>query len=211
MHDEEGHGAMERASARILASIEALPRGDRPVVVALDGPSGSGKSTLAARIAAASSAVVVPGDDFFAAGVTGAEWDAMSPRERAHRALDWRRLRREALEPLLAGRAAAWHAFDFEAGARADGSYAMRREWTTRDPAPLIVLDGAYSTRPELADSIALSVLVDAPAEVRQARLSRRESAGFLNAWIERWSAAEADYFAHVRPASSFDLVVVTR
>ncbi len=200
--------ATGRALVRILSSIEARPRKGRPVLVALDGPSGSGKSTLAAKIAEASPAAVVPSDDFFAADVTDAEWDAMSPRERADRALDWRRLRREALEPLLAGRPAAWHAFDFEAGARADGSYAMRSEPTQRAPAPLIVLDGAYSTRPELLDLIALSVLVDARPEVRSVRLRGRESATFLDAWIDRWSAAEADYFARVRPAGSFDLVV---
>jgi para-aminobenzoate synthetase len=202
--------AMERALERILAAIESLPRRGRPVLVALDGPSGSGKSTLAAKLGEAMRAVVVPSDDFFAAEVTAPEWAEMDPRERAERAIDWRRLRREALEPLLAGMPAAWRAFDFEAGARADGSYAKRSEPTRRESAPVIVLDGAYSTRPELTELISMSVLVDAPPEIRRARLERRESATFLRAWFERWSSAEAEYFAHVRPASSFDLVVST-
>jgi hypothetical protein len=39
-----------------------------------------------------------------AAQVTDAEWDARSAPQRADHALDWRRLRSEALEPLLAGK-----------------------------------------------------------------------------------------------------------
>ena len=79
-----------------------------------------------------------------------------------------------------------------------------------RDPARVIVLEGAYSTRPELGDLIDLSVLVDSPPSVRHARLAAREDATFLKAWHARWDAVEAYYFTHVRPPSSFGLVVST-
>jgi uridine kinase len=180
------------------------------VIVALDGPSGSGKSTLAGMVAEALDASVVPTDDFFAANITDAEWDARSARERAADGIDWHRVRREAIEPLLAGAPARWHAFDFDAGPRADGTYVMRTDFTERRPAPVIILDGAYSARPELAELIDLSVLVDAPPELRRTRLVARETASFLKAWHARWDGAEAYYFTHVRPPSSFDLVVST-
>ncbi|HEY2850257.1 MAG TPA: AAA family ATPase [Gemmatimonadaceae bacterium] len=182
-------------------------RGD-PVVVALDGPSGCGKSTLAARLAAALDAVVVPGDDFFAGEITAAEWDGRSPAERARDAIDWRRLRLNALEPLRAGRPAEWYPFNFAAGERPDGTYAMDLQSVRCQPAPVIILDGAYSARPELADLVDLSVLIDVPATVRQQRLAARENPGFLAAWHARWDAAEAFYFTHVRPAATFDLIV---
>ena len=86
----------------------------------------------------------------------------------------------------------------------------MHEEFVERRPAGIIVLKGAYSARPELADLISLSVLVDAPPSVRQARLARREDASFLEAWHVRWDAAEAYYSTHVRPPASFDLVVST-
>ena len=116
-------------------------------------------------------------------------------------------MRREALEPLLAGKVARWCAFDF-AGARPDGTYPMQVTPTERPPARVVILEGAYSARPELADLITLSVLVDAPVSVRHARMAARDAPDFLVAWHALWDDAEAYYFTSVRPATSFDLIV---
>jgi uridine kinase len=184
-------------------------QGRAPILVALDGGSGSGKSSLAALVAAELNAAIVESDDFFAARITDAEWNAMAPRERAAAAIDWRRLRREALEPLLAGTSASWHPFDFAAGTRPDGTYPMAIEAVTRGPASVIVLDGAYSARPEISDLIDLAVLVDVPTSDRHRRIALRETdEAFLAAWHARWDSAEDYYFTNVRPPSSFDLVV---
>jgi uridine kinase len=192
----------------IMDAVQRLLAERRPVVVAIDGPSGAGKSTVAAALAAAIDAVVVPSDDFFAAEITATQWDARDGSERARDCLDWRRLRRDALEPLRAGRAAEWHPFDFAAGERSDGTYGMSVDVVRRDPAPIIILEGAYSTRPELTDLIDLSILMDVPPAVRWQRLADREPPAFLAAWHARWDAAEAFYFTHVRPLASFDLIV---
>lgn len=203
-------GIADAASA-IAAEIRRRLR-DRqsglPMLVAFDGGSGSGKSTLVAAVATELDAAVVEGDDFFAAGITDAEWDALDPSERASAAIDWRRLREEALEPLLAGRAASWHPFDFEAGTRLDGTYPMAVETVTREPTAVVLLDGAYSSRPELADLIELAILVDVPVIERHRRIAAREERSFADAWHARWDAAEDDFFTRVRPPSSFDVVV---
>ncbi|HET7077857.1 MAG TPA: hypothetical protein VFM49_10455 [Chloroflexia bacterium] len=173
-----------------------------PLLVALDGRSGTGKSTLAALLAARLGATVVEGDDFYPGG-RDAEWDARSPADKAALVIDWRRMRAEALEPLLAGRPAAWHPFDFQAG---EG---LAAHTVTRDPAPVIVLDGVYSARPELADLVDLAILVEAADDsVRRQRLLAREGAPYMAAWHRRWDAAEDYYFTHVRPRSSFDRVI---
>ncbi len=213
MHTVMDDPAPELRSARdtIVAAIRRLTAGrDTPVVVALDGGSASGKSTLATMLAHEFDAALIQSDDFFAAGITDAGWEARTPSEKARDAIDWRRLRAEALEPLRAGKHARWHAFDFDAGVRPDGTYAMRTDFVERGPGAVVVLDGAYSTRPELADLIDVSVLVDVPIDVRQARLAAREETTWLAAWHARWDDAEAYYFTHVRPASSFDFVVAT-
>src|SRR5439155_548803 len=144
--------------------------------VAIDGRSGSGKSTVAEAVARAIDAVIVPCDDFFAAGVSDAEWDRRTPAQRAADAIDWRRLKREALEPLRTGRPARWHAFDFSAGPRRDGTYPLQRTPTERGPKPVVLLDGAYSARPELADVVDLTVLVEAAPTTRETRLAAREA-----------------------------------
>jgi len=184
-------------------------RGDRlPMLVAFDGPSGSGKSTLAALVSAELDAAIVPSDDFFAAEITDAQWDALSPTGRAAAAIDWRRLRGQALLPLLAGEVASWQPFDFAAGTRSDGSYAMAPDVLTRSPSAVIVLEGAYSSRPELADLIEFAVLVDLPIAERHRRIAIRDDEAFAVAWHARWDAAEDYYFSEVRPPSWFDLVV---
>ena len=197
------------AAQAVIARLEPLLSQRRgPILVALDGPAGSGKSTLASLLAAALDATIVPSDDFYAAHIPTAEWQARRPRDRVADGIDWRRMRREALEPLLAGKAAKWCAFDFNVGVRPDGTYPMQVTPTERQPARVVILDGAYSTRPELADLITLSVLVDAPVAVRHARMAARDAPDFLAAWHALWDDAEAYYFTIVRPQTSFDLVV---
>ena len=85
----------------------------------------------------------------------------------------------------------------------------MRTDWTVREPASAILLDGAYTAGPQLADLVDLAVLVDAPEPQIQARLEAREAPEFLAAWHARWDPVESYYFTHVRPRSSFDLVVM--
>jgi uridine kinase len=180
------------------------------VVVAIDGRSGSGKSTVAEAVAQAMGAVIVPCDDFFAASVSDAEWDRRTPEQRAADAIDWRRMQREAIDPLRAGRPARWYAFDFPAGPRGDGTYPLQTTPTERAPKPVVLLDGAYSARPELADILDLSVLVEAVPATREARLAAREGADFLRQWHARWDPAEEYYFGYVRPPASFDVVIQT-
>ena len=187
---------------------KALETRGAPLTVALDGRSGSGKSTLADALVAVLPAVIVPSDDFFAAQITRAEWDARNPMERARDAIDLSRLRRLALEPLRVGVLARWQPFDFAAGERADGSYGISTAIEQRSPAPLILLEGAYSARPEIADLLDLTILLEASAPLRKTRLEAREPASFLSGWHERWDGAEDYYFNQVRPATSFDFVV---
>ena len=180
----------------------------RPILIALDGRSGSGKSTIAEQLCKKLDGVLVQSDDFYAAHISDADWEARTAEERARDAIDWKRLRREVLEPLLANRAARWRPFDFVAGPNADGTYNLSEEYVERTPNDIIVLDGAYSARPELSDLIDVSVLVDIPDDVRRERLAQREEAAWLQAWHERWDEAEAYYFTRICPPSSFDLVV---
>lgn len=132
----------------------------------------------------------------------------MVPAPRVRDAIDWQRLRRTVLEPLRAGEYATWHPFDFAAGERPDGTYPMSTEMVQRAPAPVIIVEGAYSTRPELVDLIDLAILVVAPLSVRHERQAARDSPAFLEAWHRRWGAAEEFYFTKLRPSAHFDFVI---
>src|SRR5688572_4921991 len=108
--------AKPAGDAVVDAIRQLMNRHDRPVLIAIDGASGSGKSTFALWLADEFEAALVQSDDFFAAGISNAESDIRTPEERVADAIDWGRVRFEALEPLLAGRPSKWHAFDFAAG-----------------------------------------------------------------------------------------------
>lgn len=188
---------------RVLSTIAALLRDvDRPVLVALDGRSGAGKSSIAATIAQRLEGVAITADDFWVGG-SNDEWDTRSPREKSNLAIDWRRLRAEVLEPLFAGQVAAWHPFDWKSG------HGLSPDVIHSEPRRLIVLDGAYSTRPELQDIIDLSILVEVPDDTdRRERLLSREGEEYMRDWHVRWGVAEDYYFSHVTPRSSFNVIL---
>ena len=179
-----------------------------PVVVALDGPSAAGKSTLAGLLADDSQTAWIPLDDFFSAELPDSQWDEFSLPEKLQHVFDWDRLRRSTLLPLLQGRPARWYAFDFVSGLQPDGTHRMQTEPEERQPAGLILVDGAYSAGPALADLVDLAVLVETPADERRLRLEQREDPVFLERWHQRWDPFEAYYFSQVRPRNSFDLIV---
>jgi uridine kinase len=174
---------------------------DGPILIAIDGHSAAGKSTLAAEVARALEASVIDGDEFYAGG-TAEQWDAMSPAEQAAHCIDWRK-QRPVLEALARGEEARWHAYDWESG---DGR--LLEQPTICSEAPVIILEGVYSARPELADLFHLRVLYDAPAGLRRHRWVNREGEDYFDDWARRWSEAEEWYFAQVMPPDRFDLVL---
>jgi uridine kinase len=179
----------------VMAAINMLTRDHGvPVLVAIDGRSGAGKSTLAARLAKLVDGVVVESDDFFSGG-SDEEWAERTPEEKADRCIDWRRLRREALEPLLAGRAAEYRPFNFSTG------FGLAEHIVRREAKQVVVLDGVYSGRPELAEIVDLAVLVEVSDDLaRRQRLVDREGILFMTSWHALWDPAEDYYFAHMSP-----------
>ena len=197
-----------KAGSKVIAQIDTLlSQRNHPIVVALDGGSGAGKSTLAAYIAEVLDATVIPLDDFFSADIPTAQWMQFTVEEKFARVFDWQHIRHQAVMPLLERKPARWFAFDFESGIRPDGTYGLQTEASEREPADVILLDGAYSAAPQLVDLVDMAVLVDAPVEVRHARLAVRENSEFLVAWHAMWDEVESYYFTHVRPRGSFDLM----
>jgi uridine kinase len=171
------------------------------VLVALDGRSGAGKSTLAREVGEIlGGALVIDGDDFYRGG-TDASWDAMTAEAKVERVIDWRR-QRTVLERLRRRERAVWHPYDWEAD---DGSF---RPHVAGGPADVVILEGAYSARPELVDLLTLRVLLEVPRDVRRARLVKREGEQYRAEWEARWAESEDLYFDALMPRRCFDLVL---
>ena len=198
------------AGKKIVVQIQnLLSIKQAPIVVAIDGGSGAGKSTLASVINHEFDIVLIPLDDFFSANIPDSEWDKFTVAEKLKNVFDWNRLRNDVLEPLLAGKPTKWHAFDFQSGLRVDGTYGMETEPKELPPANAIVIEGAYSSSPEIADLVDMTILVDVPIKERHARLETRdEDHDFLEKWHLRWDEVEVYFFNQVRPKNSFDMIV---
>ncbi len=148
-----------------------MPRPGRPTLVAVDGADGAGKTILADELAP-----LVPGavraslDDFHharahrhAEGRTGATvWE---------RSFDLAAVRRELLDPWRRGAGSPyrrrWH--DLESDRLVDAAYERV------PPDGVLLVDGVFAQRPELADAWDLVVWVHADVPVRMARLAARD------------------------------------
>lgn len=188
----------------LASEIRARADGyDKPFLVALDGLSGSGKTTLSVELGKDLEASVISGDDFYSGGQLE-EWADRTPKEKAEGAMDWQRMRSEALEPLLKGKVAMWRTFNWSTGVGLSDDKVICR------PTHIIILDGAFSTRPELSDLVDLAVIVKVPDGIRRKRLRDREGKDFMEKWHQVWDEGEAYYYSQVRPDSSFDILIIT-
>jgi uridine kinase len=190
-----------RPAAVLCERITSLQIATRtPVLIALDGRSGAGKSTVAEQVGAQVGALVIDGDDFYRGG-TDAYWDALGPAEKMDLVIDWER-QRSLLEQLRRGEAVTWQPYDWDAD---DGRLGAP---VTAGPAAVVLLNGAYSARPELSDLYSQRVLLTVARDVRRERLLRREAERYRAEWEARWSEAEDLYFDVLMPPGAFDLVL---
>ena len=193
-----------RSSAAVSSILELAAERrkavDRPVVIAIDGPSCSGKSILAAAVALRSGASVLEGDDFYRdtlPNLTVAQREAMSDAAVVDAVIDWARLRDQALLPLRAGESATFQPYDWDAD---DGRLAPPK---TIPAADVIIVDGVYAARPELADLVDLAVYLGVDPQTRANRYPARNEDPD---WQRFWERGEAHYFSAVRPPASFDI-----
>lgn len=205
------------ALAMIDRLAAELARRGAPIFVALDGRSGAGKSTLAAVVGDAlitgrptgptePVVTVIEGDQFYAGG-SAKSWDARQPAERADHVIDWRR-QRTVLQQLRSEGLASWFPFDWDADDWDSDVVPLRCEPIHSVLASVVILEGAYSARPELHDLLDLRVLLEVSTNVRRQRLLERDGEEYRSDWEARWSVAEDHYFGTVMPPERFDLVL---
>ena len=83
-------------------------------------------------------------------------------------------------------------------------------QWAIIKPNEIVLVEGVYSTRPELRPLIDITIFVETPrVERRKRMLARGHLKGDIrNDWLTPWMAAEDWYFANARPAEHADLVL---
>ena len=182
------------AVSSILELASRAPTGPRPVVIAIDGPSCAGKSILATAVALRSGAAVVEGDDFYRntlPRLTVPQREANVGPAVVDAVIDWERLRAKALLPLRAGQSATFQPYDWDAD---DGRLAPPKIIPAAD---VIIVEGVYAARPELADLVDVAVYLGVDPQVRARRYAERENDPD---WQRFWERGEAHFSG--RPSS---------
>jgi uridine kinase len=168
------------------------------VFVAIDGCGGAGKSTLARGVQDSMANVsIVRTDDFFRP-LRQLSDTALEPSRAYELYFPWKRLRDEALAPLRQGKTARYQRHDWTRDALG--------EWVIVEPNPIVIVEGVYSSRPELRGLLDAIIFVDAPREVRRRRMLARGPED--SDWMRPWMAAEDWYLERIRPQASADLIL---
>ncbi len=173
--------------ARALEAIRSRLSADRLLtLVAIDGRGGSGKSSLAFFLAKRlSETTVVHTDDFAQPGVPG--WD-------------WRRFRRQVVEPLLRGEVGRYQRYDWQEDRLA--------EWYDVPSRGVVIVEGVSSTRRELAVPWDVTVWVETPKDVRLVRGIARDGEAMRSQWENVWEPEEDRYVEEQQPDRRADIVV---
>ena len=152
------------------------------IVAGIDGAGGAGKSTLARGIEEAFAGCVstVRCDDFYRP-LIGA---LLSPQEAYESYFDWRRLRDEALIPLRNGQPARYQRYDWSTDRLA--------EWIDVEPREMVLVEGVFSTRPELRAMIDVAIFIETPREERLRRMLARPQPSAP--WIETRDAGRVTF-----------------
>lgn len=205
--------ARTRLLDRVAGMVPAFPA-PRCVRVAVDGVDGVGKTTFAGELAAAltargRTAVQVSADGFH------------HPRAVRHRrgrdsaegfwrdSFDHAALVREVLEPFGPGGSRRYRPAVHDLGT----DQPLDLPWRTAAAGTVLVVDGLFLHRDELAGHWDLSVFLDAPFEVTVARMAGRDGShpDPAHPSVARYVGGQRLYFAACAPRERADVVVDNR
>jgi uridine kinase len=184
-------------------------RGEEPVVVAVDGVDGAGKTVFAGHLTEVVAAVGRPVlraslDDFHRPRVERYRRGRNSPEGFWLDAFDHVAFVRPVVEPLRAGVQVRLRSHDLASDRAVDAPPVAVR------PGTVLVVDGLFLHRDELAGRWDLSVWLDVPFEVTAARMAARDGtpADPDHPRMRRYVEGQRRYFAACSPWDRADVVV---
>ena len=180
----------------LLQELHDVPANGATALVGVDGRAGAGKSSLCAAIANLDpSLAVVHTDEFYVPLEL-----RRAPDDEYGRQIDWRRGLEDVVTPLFEGRPAHFQGFDWETQGPKD--------WRDVRPSGLVLLDGTYSTREELAPFLSLAVWLEVPRDLGLQRGIERDGPESEEWWMSDWVEDEDRYVLLEDPAQRADVVI---
>ncbi|MCE5187941.1 MAG: uridine kinase [Eubacteriales bacterium] len=187
-----GSAAFDAVSARVCALLRTRPR----VILAIDGNCCAGKTTFAQLLGERLGADVFHMDDFF-----------LQPERRTAERLgkpggnvDAERFLDEVLAPISRGESVSYVRYD----CKRDRLLAP----VAIEPAPVCVVEGAYSLHPLLAPYYDIKVFCRIDPSLQIERIRRRNGEAQLSIFQSRWIPLENAYFDALKIKQSCDLII---
>ena len=153
------------------------------IIVAIEGGSASGKTTLGKLLEEIYGCTVFHMDDYF-----------LQPHQRTPDRfmeiggnIDWERFLLEVLQPLKNGEIIRMRKFDC--------SSMTLKEVEEIIPTNLVIVEGAYSMHPNLANYYDLTVFLDIPKHLQEERIKKRNSPQMFTRFVNEWIPLEEMYF----------------
>jgi uridine kinase len=191
------------ASTDDLAKVLSLicDRGEAPVFVGIDGVDGAGKTTFADALAVALTRPVVriTLDDFHNVAAVRYRRGRDSAKGFWLDAFDYQRLVADVFRPLRESRRYRPAAHDLASDRPLDPP------WQTAPPGSVVIIDGLFLQRVELAGQFDLVVYLDVPFDVAADRLHARDG---VHRSLDRYVGASLIYFAECDPLRRADVVI---
>jgi uridine kinase len=187
----------------IVSHLQAAIAAQCTILVGVDGLGGAGKTVFSVAMArslrsAGQPAVVVHFDDFF---FPSAERSIGTPETKPIGGdFDWRRLRDDVLLPLRGNQIARYRRYDWEQDALA--------EMHEIPPGGIVIVEGVYCTRRELADLYDVRVWVECPRDICLARGISRDGEEARSRWELDWQPSEERYVREHAPTQAAHFVV---
>lgn len=184
---------------QLVRLINDIPKKQSTLIIGIDGCGGSGKSTFANKLREeCPNATVVHMDDFYLP--SGQIINTHPEKKPIGADFDWKRLLIQVLEPISIGKEGRYQRYHWETDNLA--------EWHTVPVGGIVIIEGVYSTRKELANKYDLKIWVDCPREIRLSRGLERDGEEARNMWENNWMISEDIYVEKHQPIESADIVV---
>ncbi|EPC8417652.1 uridine kinase family protein [Bacillus wiedmannii] len=183
----------------ILKWIEEKWKEQSLLIIGIDGCGGAGKSTLANKIKSKFSTVtIVHMDDFY---LPCSQIINEHPTNKSIGAdFDWKRLLQEVLDPISNGIEGCYKLYDWETDSLAESHTVLANG--------IVIIEGVYATRQELAEMYDLKIWVNCPRETRIKRGIARDGETARDMWENNWMVAEDMYVESHKPHEFADFII---
>lgn len=176
--------------------IERMVRGNKQIILAIDGPCGSGKSSLARRLSQLYEANVFHLDDYF-----------LTPELRTDRRLeepggnvDYERFYQEIILGIESKKSFSYFKYNCKSN--------TKEQIDVEGSKKLNVIEGSYSLHPYLRDSYDIKVFLTVEPEVQRQRILLRNGEEMALRFFNEWIPLENFYFKELSIENKADIVI---